>query len=162
MKALVLYRSFFGNTKKVGEAIAGEIQAQGHDATVQDVRDPLPELSGVDLVVVGSPTRIKGANRRTRRAIRRLRRSGFEGRLVAVFDTYGPVPADPKELEKGRIWLFPGAAGALEKVAREQGLPLHEEALRCEVVDMKGPLADDAEAKATTFARSIVAAAQAR
>jgi flavodoxin len=159
MKILVLYRSFYGNTKRVAEIIAREVVALGHESTLQDVRGGLPQLSEVDVVVIGSPTRIKGANRRTLSALRRLRKNGFGDRLVAVYDTYGPIPSDPQKLEKGKTWFFPGAAGSLEKAARRQGLTLHEETLRCEVMGMAGPLAEDAEAKATAFARSIVEAA---
>ncbi len=57
MKALILYRSFFGNTKQVADAIAQEIQTLGNEPTIQDVRQKFPDLHGVDSIVVGAPTR---------------------------------------------------------------------------------------------------------
>ena len=159
MKALVLYRSFYGNTKQVAETIAREIGRIGHKATAQDVREKLPDLSGYGLIVVGSPTRIKRANGGARRALKRLRRRGFGDGLVAVFDTFGPVSNDPEELEKGRQWLYPGAVGALAEVAKDQGLRLHTESLRCEVVGIKGPLADSVAAETVSFTHAVVTAA---
>ena len=159
MKALVLYRSFYGNTREVAETIGREISAQGHEAAVRDVRDKLPDLSGLALIAVGSPTRIKGANRSALRVLRKLKRHGFGDGLVAVFDTYGPVPTDPEELEKGRSWLFPGAAGALETAVKRQGLNLYPRSLRCQVTALKGPIAADAAAQATAFAKALAEAA---
>ena len=153
MKVLILYRSFFGNTKQVADAIAHEIRTSGHETTIQDVRQTLPDLRGVDSIVVGSPTRIARANRKAINVLKRLKKKGFSDKPVAIFDTYGPLPKTPEELEKGKKWIYPGAAGIMEKVAKERGLNVFPETLRCEVKELKGPLADNALEKAVTFTR---------
>lgn len=38
MKALVLYRSYHGNTKQVADTIAKELSAQGIESEVRDLR----------------------------------------------------------------------------------------------------------------------------
>jgi hypothetical protein len=158
MKALILYRSFYGNTKQVAEAIAGELRAAGHEAAVRDVRGRLPALEGTDIVFIGAPTRMARPGRRALRALGKLKRAGLEaGKTVAVFDTYGPVPADPEELERNRKWLYPGAAGVLQQAGQKRGLKVHPEVLRCEVKAMKGPLSDQAPAQAAEFVRGLLA-----
>jgi hypothetical protein len=59
--------------------------------------------------------------------LKQLRKKGFTKKPVAVCDTYGPIPTDPVELEKGRKWLYPGAAGKMLKLAEEQGLNVYPE-----------------------------------
>jgi flavodoxin len=156
MKALVLFRSYYGNTRQVAEAIAGQLRAMGHETTLQDLRQKLPELNGIDLALIGCPTRMGRANRKAVSALNRLGKKGFAGKPIAVFDTYGPVPSKPEELEKSRRWLYPGAAGILHKAAKDRGLKVYEPVLRCEMKGYKGPLAENELAKAASFAREFV------
>ena len=158
MKALILYRSFYGNTKQVAEAIAGELRAADHEAAVRDVRMKLPALQDTDIVFIGAPTRMARPGRRAMKALRGLKKAGLgAGKTVALFDTYGPVPATPEELEKSRKWLYPGAAGILQQAAQNRGLKVHPEVLRCEVKEMKGPLADQALEQAAEFVHGLLA-----
>ena len=122
MKSLVLFRSHYGNTKQVADSIAQQITALGYQAVVQDVRQKLPDLQDIDFIMVGSPTRFARADGKALRTLKELKKKGFTTKPVAIFDTYGPVPTDPKELEKNRKWLYPGAAGAMQRLATEQGL----------------------------------------
>jgi flavodoxin len=156
MKALVLYRSYHGNTKQVADAIAKELATEGVESEVQDLRRKLPDLSTFDFILIGSPTRMARVNRKARRVLKRIRKKGLAEKPIAVFDTYGPVPTDPKELEKGKKWLYPGAAGILHKVAETQGLNTYSKTLRCEVTGLKGPLGDNELAKAASFVKEFV------
>ena len=157
MNALILYRSHYGNTKLVAEALAGELEAKGAKAQVQDLRRRLPDLGGIDLVLVGAPTRMARVSRRALRVLKKLKKRGYASGKVAVFDTYGPIPKTPEELEKGRKWLYPGAAGLLHKAAVDLGLNVHPNTLRCEVSGMKGPLGEGEIGKARAFAAELVA-----
>jgi hypothetical protein len=157
MKALVLFRSFYGNTQRVAETIAQQVRTLGHESEVQDVRQKLPDLHGIDLVFVGAPTRMARANRKALGVLKQLKKKGFADKPIAIFDTYGPVPTDPAELAKTERWITPGAAGIMQKVAKERGLNVFPETLRCEVKAMKGPLADNAIEKAVSFTRDFLA-----
>jgi menaquinone-dependent protoporphyrinogen IX oxidase len=161
MKALVLFRSYYGNTKQVAEAIAEQIRGQGHDAVIQDLRRKLPDLRTFDFALIGSPTRMARVNRKALRALRRLRKKGFAKKPVAVFDTYGPVPTKPEEMEKSKKWLYPGAAGMMQTAAKAQGLNVFSKTLRCEVRGMKGPLADNELEKAASFIKEWLSAMRA-
>jgi flavodoxin len=157
MKGLILFRSHYGNTKQVAESIAQQTTALGHEALVRDVREKLPDLEGFDFVMVGSPTRFARADGKAMSVLKQLRKKGFTQKPVAVFDTYGPVPTDPVELEKGKKWLYPGAAGKMQQLAEEQGLKVYPETLRCEVLGgMKGPLADHQLEKAASFTAEFI------
>ncbi len=158
MKALVLVRSFYGNTKQVAEVIAQQIKALGHEAEVQDVRQKLPDLNGIDVILIGAPTRMGRVSRKARSVLKELRKKGFGEKPIAVFDTYGPVPTTPEEMEKSKKWLYPGAAGILHKVAKEQGLNVYENTLRCEVAGSKGPLKDNEKEKAASFTKAFISA----
>jgi flavodoxin len=161
MKALVLFRSHYGNTKQVAEAIAGQISALGHESIVQDLRRKLPALEGFDFIFIGAPTRMAKVSRKALRVLKRLRKRGYTTKPIAIFDTYGPVPTKPEELEKGRKWLYPGAAGIMQSTAKTLGLNVYPNALRCEVKGMKGPLADRELDKVAAFVREFVSASQA-
>ena len=158
MKALILYRSYHGNTKEVADAMAKELTAQGVESIAQDLRRKLPDLSPFDFILIGSPTRMARVNRKARRVLKRIRKKGFAKIPIAVFDTYGPVPTDPEELEKGKKWLYPGAAGILHELADALGLNVYPKTLRCEVAGLKGPLKDSELEKAASFAREFMSA----
>jgi flavodoxin len=157
MKGLVLFISHYGNTKQVAETIAKQITDSGHEAAVQDLRQRLPDLIGFDFVAIGSPTRFARPAGKALSVLKQLRKKGFAEKPVAIFDTYGPVPTNPEELEKGKKWLYPGAAGIMQKVAKEQGLNVYPDTLRCEVLGgLKGPLADRQLEKAASFTKEFV------
>ena len=105
--------------------------------------------------MIGAPTRMARVNRRALRVLGKLRKAGFTGKPVAIFDTFGPLPGTPEELEKARKWITPGAAGIMERSARGLGLNVHGQALRIEVSGLKGPLAEGALEKAAAFARGL-------
>ena len=57
VKALIIYYSRSGNTKKMAETIAKGIEKEGMDADVKDVKDVnVDELLKFNGIVIGSPT----------------------------------------------------------------------------------------------------------
>jgi len=59
MRSLVVYESWFGNTRRIAEEIAASLAPTG-PVDLVSVDEPLPPLEGVDLLVVGAPTHIHG------------------------------------------------------------------------------------------------------
>lgn len=155
MKALVLFISHYGNTKQVAETIAQQITASGHEVVIQDLRQRLTDLN-FDFIVIGAPTIMARVTGKALSVLKQLRKRGFTQIPIAIFDTYGPVPTKPEEMKKGRKWLYPGAAGIMQKVAKEQGLNVYADTLRCEVKAYKGPLADYQSEKAITFTKEFL------
>ncbi len=68
MKALVIYESMFGNTRKVAEAVAGGLAPFGEVSLVPVADAGHTLLSTADLVVVGGPTHVHGMSRPKSRA----------------------------------------------------------------------------------------------
>ena len=67
MKALVVYESMFGNTRRVAQEIAAGLGTR-FAVSVVPVSEATPDLvEDVDLIVVGGPTHVHGmASARTR------------------------------------------------------------------------------------------------
>ena len=103
MKTIVAYESWFGNTRRIAEIVAGVLSATG-EVEVVSVDDPMPSLLHVDLIVVGAPTHVHGLSSKTSREGAIKQRGGIGevgigargwieqlplcgGPRVAVFDT---------------------------------------------------------------------------
>ncbi|MDD8026595.1 MAG: flavodoxin domain-containing protein [Acidobacteriota bacterium] len=155
MKALVLYRSHYGNTRQVADEIAKELRAKGVDPVVTDLRGKLPDFADFGAVFIGAPTRMARVTGKALRTLGKLAKKGWGPKPVVVFDTYGPLPATPEELEKGKKWLFPGAAGLMQAKAQALGLNVYAKTLRCEVSTLKGPLKDGEMKKVASFIEEV-------
>ena len=83
MKALVVYDSFFGNTEQIARAVGAAIgNALASHAEVQTLRvgDVKAEhLAGLDLLVVGSPTRAFSASPATKAWLKSLAPNSLRG-----------------------------------------------------------------------------------
>ena len=87
MKILVVYDSFFGNTATVANLI-GEALGTEDEVKALRVVDPRPEhLDGLELLVVGSPTRSWRPSASVMLFVQDLRRGLMENIYVAAFDT---------------------------------------------------------------------------
>ncbi|HEX5728778.1 flavodoxin family protein [Microbacterium sp.] len=56
MNTLIVYESMFGNTRRIGEAIADALRAAGASVTVTTAAKAPVDLTGYDRVVIGAPT----------------------------------------------------------------------------------------------------------
>jgi len=157
MKALILYRTHYGNTRQVAEEIGRQLAAAGHQAETCDLLQRLPGLSAFDMVLIGAPTRMARAGWRAMFTLRRLRRMGIGGKSLVVFDTYGPVPTVPEKLQEDGKWFYPGAAGRLADRAGKLGLNVHAQVLRCQVQEAKGPLQEGELEKVAGFVTELIA-----
>jgi len=85
MKALVIYDSVFGNTEKIAAAIA-----KGVGADCQCLRAgavSIAQITAVDLVVIGSPTRGFAATPALMSLLEAIPAGALIGKRVAAFDT---------------------------------------------------------------------------
>ena len=100
MKAVVIYESLTGNTKRAAELIGGELAGAGVAATVCNVtRIDFQALADADLVVVGSWTDgMIFVGQRPGRAGRLRKLPVLYGKKCAVFCTYAVDPG--KTLQK--------------------------------------------------------------
>jgi hypothetical protein len=59
MRSLVVYKSWFGNTRRIAEKVAAALAADS-EIDLHSVDGPLPSLVHVDLLVIGAPTHVHG------------------------------------------------------------------------------------------------------
>jgi len=86
-KALVVYDSYFGNTERIARAI-GDALGRAGDVEVLRVGDVRPErLTGLKLLIVGSPTRAFRPTEAIKNFLKSIPRDGLKGVEVAAFDT---------------------------------------------------------------------------
>jgi menaquinone-dependent protoporphyrinogen IX oxidase len=156
MKGIVAFDSVYGNTRKVAEAIAEEIRAQGHEVEVYNLGEKVPRLAKGDFVFVGSPTRMGRMTGRTKKFVKRLDQEHFASRTVVPFDTIMTVPEDPEKRQKALKWTEHGAAIRIKELADRRGLKVNEQVLRVNVSGLKGPLVPEALDQAREFTRAFL------
>jgi len=89
MKVLVAYMTSTGNTKKVAEAIYGEIEAEKEIKPISDVQD----VGSYDLAFLGFPTHGYGPDKKTKKILGDL---CTMDRKVALFVTHGAPESEPE------------------------------------------------------------------
>ena len=161
MRSLVVYESWFGNTRRVAEEIAGALAQEG-EVDVVSVDDPLPPLGDVDLLVVGAPTHVHGlSSRRSREgALGQGARgepgigvrgwidslpSGAAGPRAAAFDTRAHKP----------VLLVGSAARGIARRLRQHGYALAAEPQSFFVEGTPGPLEDGELERSAEWGREL-------
>jgi flavodoxin len=95
VKALVVYFSLFGNTRRIAEAVAKALASAGKARALPIDELTATELGEADLVVVGSPTHYQNLPKAVRAALDELPRRSLRDKLVTAFDTslemWGPL-----------------------------------------------------------------------
>jgi flavodoxin I len=87
LKGMVIYDSFFGNTEQIAKAIGKVLQSKGN-VKVLKVNQVKPEqLVGLNLLIVGSPTRAFRPTGSINRFLGKIPRNGLKDIKVAAFDT---------------------------------------------------------------------------
>ncbi len=152
MSILIVYDSIFGNTGQIAKAMAEELSRthQTRLASVQEARDL--DLSDVELLIVGSPTR----GFRPTPAIQEFAcRPDLSGR-AAAFDTR----LDLETIEPAPLRWVIGAGGyAAERLHRElseHGCTMVGDTAGFVVLGQEGPLKDNEIERAASWARGLV------
>ena len=83
MNALVIYDSVFGNTEKIAQSIAAALGTKAIPVSQADSG----QLGGLDLLVIGSPTRGFRPTEGINKLLTGLPKNHLTGVRVAAFDT---------------------------------------------------------------------------
>ncbi len=86
MNTLVVYDSVFGNTQMIAETIAGEL-AKSNQVQLCPVAAAPADLTGIERLVVGSPTRAFNMTQALKTWIAALTGAQLNGLRFAAFDT---------------------------------------------------------------------------
>jgi flavodoxin len=157
MKGIVVFDSVYGNTKRVAEAIAEQIRADGHSADLINLGETESKKVEADFMFVGSPTRIGRMTKKAKAFVEGLDVEYWKNRPIVTFDTVGPLSEDE---EKRKVWLArveKSAATRMQDQAKARGLKVHPDVLHIAVTGFKGPLAPDALNIARDFTHRFIA-----
>jgi flavodoxin len=158
MKAMVVYDSVFGNTGKIAQAI-GHALGSPENAETLRVNEVTPEqLTGLTLLVVGSPTRQFNPTGATTSFLKSIPKNGLKGVRVAAFDTRFTVSA----IEEVRILaffvkIFGYAAKPIANRLEKRGGELAVSPEGFYVADTEGPLLEGELERAADWAGQIIA-----
>jgi flavodoxin len=153
MKSLVIFDSVFGNTEKIARAIASGLPGEVEVVRVGDAK--LDQLAGLDLLVIGSPTRGWQPTPATQTFIRSIPVNCVDGVRVAGFDTR-VKPEDVNSMI-GRLVLRIGSVAAVP-IARTLKQKGGIEAASPEgfyVANTEGPLKDGEIERAAEWGKQL-------
>ena len=155
MKALVIYDSFFGNTEKVAQAV-GTALGGAYEVSVVRVSDAsLDLLTGLDLLVLGSPTRGFSASPLTKAFLKAVPAGGLKGVRVAAFDTRMDLKQVNNAFLTFMVKIFGYAAEPLAKGLVSKGGTLAAPAGGFIVTASEGPLKEGELERAAQWAQAV-------
>jgi flavorubredoxin len=135
VKALIVYDSVYGNTKKVAGALATGLKNNGVDVElVKADAVKLDELGEVDLLCVGGPVHAWNVSKPVKELLKRLKSvDGLSGKKAFAFDT------------KLKSRLAGSAGGKIERKLKNLGLTIAKPSESAIVKSKEGPLQENAE-----------------
>ena len=151
---LVIYDSVFGNTAKIAEAI-GEALEDTRVINVSEVTDA--DLEDLEILFVGSPTRVFRATPATMNFIKGLGPKALTDVKVAAFDTRIPIDQTDSGFLKMLINLLGYADSKIAKALSKAGADLALKSDGFGVSGTEGPLIEGELERAQDWARQILA-----
>ena len=147
MKTLIVYDSVFGNTEQIAQAIGNALDSQ-EDVQILRVSNVKPEeLTGVKLLIIGSPTHGGRPTPAIQDFLREVVEPAVKGINVAAFDT---------RLSTRLVRIFGYAAGRIAKRLKRNGGILIVSPEGFFVKGKEGPLKDGELKRAASWAKLIV------
>jgi flavodoxin len=156
MKALVVYDSVFGNTEKVALEMGQALSARAEVQTVR-VGDVRPEhVSGIDALIVGSPTRAFSPTPAIKAWLRGLPSGSLDGFRVAAFDTRVDLKDVDSAILTFMVRIFGYAAEPIGKRLVRKGGEVAMPPEGFYVGGTEGPLNEGELARAAQWARQVL------
>ena len=158
MKALVIYDSVFGNTEQIAQAIGNALGSQEDVEILRVSNVKLEQLTGLKLLIAGSPTRQFRPTAAINNLLKRIPKNGLKGVKVAAFDTRFTMSA----IEESRVLpffvrLFGYAAKPISDRLKKKGGELIIPPEGFFVEGVEGPLKEGELERAADWAKQIIA-----
>ncbi|MEW5717921.1 MAG: flavodoxin family protein [Chloroflexota bacterium] len=156
MNTLVIYDSVFGNTEKVARVIERAVGANGLVETLPVNQVTKEKLRGLDILVVGSPTRGFRPTEAISKFLNALPRNHLAGVGVAVFDTRIVLETINSQVFRFLVDKGGYAASHIAKSLERKGGKLVAPPEGFFVMGEQGPLKDGELERAADWARRII------
>lgn len=118
MDSIIVFDSYFGNTEKIGRAIAQAIPG----VVVRRVSHTTPsDLRGYDLIILGSPTRAFRPTQNMTELLKNVKSTDVNRSLIATFDTRINPNVNRSMVVKTLFQLGGYAAPTLQKIMFKKG-----------------------------------------
>ncbi len=157
MKAIVVYDSAYGNTEKIAQSI-GSALGSSTEVAVTRVGEMDPAgLSGVDLLIVGSPTQKFSPTAVVSTWLKSLPKGSLQGIRAAAFDTrFTEEEIKKVGLLAFLVSIFGYAAKPIADKLRKKGAELILSPEGFYVTGMEGPLLEKELERAAVWAGSLL------
>jgi flavodoxin len=157
MRSLVVYDSQFGNTKKVAEVIGSCLENAGRVLVIHARDVQAGDLSGINLLVVGSPTQGFTLTKPVRIWIRTIPSSGLAGVRAAAFDTrFTEEVISKNSFLNFLVGIFGYAAKPIADRLQAKGAEVVLPPEGFFVADTEGPLLEQELERAADWARKLI------
>lgn len=156
MKALVIYDSVFGNTERIARAIG---KALGAEVPVMLVGKVTPkDLEGVDLLLVGSPTRSFKPTPAITGFLESLSAEALKGVNVSAFDTRIPLETIKLKIFRSIVERGGYADKSIMQILLRKGGNIVTPSQGFFVVASEGPIQKGELERAAEWAKGLITA----
>lgn len=156
MKALIVYDSYFGNTQKIAESIFKTFGSKDNVSLKKAGEVQPDQLNGLDLLIVGSPTRAFQPGEGMKKFLNSLPARSLNGVKVAAFDTRISIEDTPVAILRFFSKLFGYAAKSMTATLVKKGGVLVVPSEGFYVKSTEGPVKDGELERATAWAKKIL------
>ena len=128
-KAIILYDSVYGNTKKVAMSLSRGLEAGGLYVDSSSIQNfDIKELKNYDLIGIGGPTHYHGASKQIKSFLNKIKHLKMEGKYGFAFET------------KGEFRLAGSAAKRITRYLNKINTKIIHPTITGKVLNQEGPL----------------------
>jgi flavodoxin len=153
---MVVYDSVFGNTEQVAQAIGTALGSPEDIMTCRVTEVKTEQLMGLEVLVVGSPTRAFQPTPATRQLLKGIPAHGLDGVKVAAFDTRILVEDVDSAILTFMVKLFGWAAKPIADRLKRKGGALAVPPEGFIVEGTEGPLREGELERAAAWAKRVL------
>jgi flavodoxin I len=147
VKILIIVDSVYGNTEKIGGAMAEALKPSNEVKLVRTAQADIQDWSSYGLVIVGSPTQAGRAIKSTQEFLDKIPDGALKNVNVASFDT---------RVKTAIVKLFGYAAGRIADSLKSKGGNLIVKSEGFFVKGREGPLMEGETERAAAWAAGLI------
>lgn len=155
MNVVIIYDSYFNNTKAIAESMAQMADPLG--LKLLDVSEADPEsLDQADLLIIGSPTRAFKSSPKITDFLNKIPDGSLKGKKIAAFDTRIDISSVKNRLLAFLVGIFGYAAEKIDKKLLKKGGTKAASPQGFFVSDKEGPLKEGEALRASHWIKTLI------